>query len=562
MNYSVSLKGKLLLGFLLTSLITLAVGFQGYRTIDDTLITVEDLMSKDIELLLNSQELLALGLTHRRYEKDFFLNIGKPSKQAGYISKFQNTSRATEALLSSVKAEVSANPQLPNKLKSSIDGTVNAYQQYVAGFLQVAEQVKRNPSITAGEANKLMGVHKKNIYTFENGLDLLHVEARGMAEKVIVEMQESGTRSEALISTLAVIGLILGIILGLIITKIITQPLAEAILFAGRVSKGDFSSVISHSRKDEIGELLNALNTMSQQLSKTFHKISSGVVSLSDESVQLSVISDEMGDEAENTSGKSNSVSVAVEEMTTNLTAVSAAMEQSATNTSMVAAATEEMSATVNEISTNADKAKTISAGAVEQAANATVSMSNLGKAAKDISQVTETITEISEQTNLLALNATIEAARAGDAGKGFAVVANEIKELARQTADATKDIKVRIDDVQNTTDLTVSQIDSVSRVITEVNNLINIMAISVTEQSGATSEITMNINQTSEGIQEVNENISQVTAVSQSIAADITGVNDSATTITERSSSVRETSHQLAGLAEELKNLIAQFKI
>lgn len=64
---------------------------------------------------------------------------------------------------------------------------------------------------------------------------------------------------------------------------------------------------------------------------------------------------------------------------------------------------------------------------------------------AQDISKVTEVITEISEQTNLLALNATIEAARAGEAGKGFAVAANEIKELAKQTAEATKEIKIKV---------------------------------------------------------------------------------------------------------------------
>lgn len=109
--------------------------------------------------------------------------------------------------------------------------------------------------------------------------------------------------------------------------------------------------------------------------------------------------------------------------MTSNLHAVAAAMEQSSTNASMVASATEEMSATIAEIASNADKARKISNDAVRQAASASEAMATLGRAARDISHVTETITEISDQTNLLALNATIEAARAGDAGKGFAVV-------------------------------------------------------------------------------------------------------------------------------------------
>jgi len=103
------------------------------------------------------------------------------------------------------------------------------------------------------------------------------------------------------------------------------------------------------------------------------------------------------------------------------------------------------------------------------------------------ISKVTETITEISEQTNLLALNATIEAARAGEAGKGFAVVANEIKELAKQTNEATLDIKTKIEDVQVATDNTVADIEEISKVINNVNEIVVTITMAVGEQSKAT---------------------------------------------------------------------------
>ena len=72
---NLSLKTKLLSGFLLTALITLIVGFQGYITISNTNVMVEEMMGDDVELLLKAEQLMALGLTHRRYEKDFFLNM-------------------------------------------------------------------------------------------------------------------------------------------------------------------------------------------------------------------------------------------------------------------------------------------------------------------------------------------------------------------------------------------------------------------------------------------------------------------------------------------------------
>jgi methyl-accepting chemotaxis protein len=559
---NLSLKSKLQLGFLLSSLITLFVGAQGFLTINRTIDTADNLITSDVELLLDADQLLVLGLSHRRFEKDFFLNIGNLEKQAGYIEKFQKTRATTQGVLNSAKKHVELDPHLPAALKSGMGETVQAYEEYVAGFLSVVDLVRSNPALTPQAANKLMSPHKDAIYSFEKGLEMLHAEAQKMVGGVAGEMRSESGTAKKIIIIFAFVGVVIGIVLGFVITAMITKPIAEAISFAGQVSKGNFSRTIAHSRKDEVGVLLDALNNMSSQLKATFQKMADGIINLSDESSRLAEVSEEMGNEAEGTSEKSNSVSVSIEEMTTNLTAVAAAMEQSATNTSMVAASTEEMYATINEISGNADKARTIAAAAVEQAVNATSSMDILGKAAQDISQVTETITEISEQTNLLALNATIEAARAGEAGKGFAVVANEIKELAKQTAKATMDIKAKIDDVQETTYLTVSQIENFSEVITEINSIVSMIATAVQEQSGATSEITTNINQASQGIQEVNENISQITVVSQSVTVDIVGVSQSATTITNNSTSVRQASQQLANLATDLKNLISQFSI
>lgn len=186
----------------------------------------------------------------------------------------------------------------------------------------------------------------------------------------------------------------------------------------------------------------------------------------------------------------------------------------------------------------------------------------NWGGAADKIGKVTEVITEISEQTNLLALNATIEAARAGEAGKGFAVVANEIKELAKQTAEATVDIKVQIEGMQDTTGATINDIQAISGVINEINEVITTIATAVEEQSAATSEISENVAQASAGISEVNENVAQSSVAVQDVSRDISEISHGASEINNSSQNVNQSAKELSRLAEQLNGLVSRFKI
>ena len=188
--------------------------------------------------------------------------------------------------------------------------------------------------------------------------------------------------------------------------------------------------------------------------------------------------------------------------------------------------------------------------------------MQQLGTAAREIGKVTETITDISSQTNLLALNATIEAARAGAAGKGFAVVANEIKELARQTATATEDIKAKISGVQNSTGSAMADIEKIVGVIEEVGAIVAGIAAAIEEQSTVTKDVAGNIAQASAGVKEANERINQTAGVSKSIAQDIAGVNAAMREISESGEQAQSSAQDLSQLAEQLKAMMAHFKM
>jgi len=228
----------------------------------------------------------------------------------------------------------------------------------------------------------------------------------------------------------------------------------------------------------------------------------------------------------------------------------------------MVAEAMDATSQTIQEIARHSEKARTIAGTAVNQAENASLKMNDLGTAAGAITKVTEVITEISEQTNLLALNATIEAARAGEAGKGFAVVANEIKELARQTAEATHEIKAKIEGIQNSTDETVGEMSQIRQVIDQVNQIVAIIATSVENQLRATEEVAGNVREASQGFGEINENVARCTQVTGRISDDIEDVKASADELKQTSGVVDTNVRELSQLAEKLHEEVGHFRV
>lgn len=326
--------------------------------------------------------------------------------------------------------------------------------------------------------------------------------------------------------------------------------------------EGDLTRRLDVGSEDEVGALSRWLNTFMEKLQTIIREIGQNADTLTASSLELSQLSGTMSQAAENMSGKSNTVASSAEEMSDNINSVAVAAEQASTNMNLVAATTEQMTATINEIAKNSEKAKAVTNDAVTQSDDASRMIDEQGRAAQAIGKVTETITDISEQINLLALNATIEAARAGEAGKGFAVVANEIKELASQTSEATQDIKQRIDSIQESTALSVTQVSRISKIINGINDIVTTISTAVEEQSVSSQEIATNVSQASNGIQEMFERVNQSSNVASEIAGDIAEVNVSSAEMSNSSSQVDMSANELAKLSSQLKDLVGRFKI
>jgi methyl-accepting chemotaxis protein len=196
------------------------------------------------------------------------------------------------------------------------------------------------------------------------------------------------------------------------------------------------------------------------------------------------------------------------EEATQQTATVAEASEEASANAQAVAAAIEELNASISEIAQQVNESAQVAGHAAKQANDTNNEVQGLALAAQKIGDVVKLISEIAEQTNLLALNATIEAARAGEAGRGFAVVASEVKALASQTSKATDEISAQVGSIQSATRTSVEAIDGITRTISKVNEIASAIASAVEEQGAATREIAHNVAQAAKGTGEVSANI------------------------------------------------------
>lgn len=348
-----------------------------------------------------------------------------------------------------------------------------------------------------------------------------------------------------------------GIILGLI------RPLDRMKSAMSSLAAGALDAQVPYAdRRDEIGEMANALQIFKENLIETerlreeqqrqarhaeeqrkaelsslassFERaIGSVVGSVAQASGELNATAEKLMNSAKDTSLKS--------------TNVAAASDQASANVQTVASAAEELSCSIREISQQVHQSNEIATKAVAEADQINSQVRNLVSAADQIGSIVGLISEIAAQTNMLALNATIEAARAGEAGRGFAVVAQEVKALAEQTGKATSQIRDQIVGIQESTQWTTAFVDGITATIKEVNQVSAAIAAAVEQQGAATLEIARNAQQASQGTEEVSRNIDGVTDAA-------TGASEAATQVL---TSARDLSRQSDALRGEVDNFL-----
>ncbi|MDY7536152.1 methyl-accepting chemotaxis protein [Pseudomonas sp. Bout1] len=231
------------------------------------------------------------------------------------------------------------------------------------------------------------------------------------------------------------------------------QPLGDLVRQAEALGAGDLSARLNVSSHDEIGQLARSFNQMGEALSTMVSHIRKAAEDVNSRAQALSGLSGGAYEGMEQQSGEITSMAGAVEEFS----ATSLNIADNMGNTERLA----QDNAQQTKIGRTSMQEASSSLEHIATALNSTATVINtLGQRSQEIGGIVGVITAIAEQTNLLALNAAIEAARAGEQGRGFAVVADEVRNLASRTRQATDEISVMIQSIQQETGNAISTME------------------------------------------------------------------------------------------------------
>lgn len=357
--------------------------------------------------------------------------------------------------------------------------------------------------------------------------------------------------------------IILAAIGAMIISGLIAKPVQRVASGLENISSGDadLTQRLPVNADDETGRVSRFFNTFLEKLQKIITDIQANCDRLTGAAQSIHSLLRVIQDKTAAAKDISQKVFRSAGYMNSDMKEVSQILEESTENMHVVSSAVEQLSSTVSEISETSGKAHVNTEEAKKRMQQLEDDVQQLGAAGQDISKVTETIADISDQVNLLALNATIEAARAGEAGKGFAVVAHEIKELAKQTAEAATEIQNRIEQVQKVTQTTIEGIVDSTRIVSDNTDIVSTIATAVEEQSATVNEIAVSLVKAVEKLDYSNTKVSKASEYAADMATMADSVTQSVCEVDEAVVSIMETSASLKKLADNTSETSNQFR-
>ncbi len=296
----------------------------------------------------------------------------------------------------------------------------------------------------------------------------------------------------ATILSFSLLAFVIGAGFALVITRSITRPVTYALHIAKTVASGDLTSTVTNDRRDEIGQLLQALSDMNSNLHRIVGEVRQGTDTIATATNQIAAGNHDLSARTEQQASSLEETAASMEELTS-------AVKQNADNASQA-----------NQLALSASEVALRGGSVVSQVED---TMAAINGSSRKIVDIIGVIDSIAFQTNILALNAAVEAARAGEQGRGFAVVASEVRQLAKHSAEAAKEIKGLIDD-------SVGKVEQGSRQVGEAGKTMAEIVSSVRRVTDIMGEITAASQEQSAGIEQVNQAIAEMDRVTQQNAA------------------------------------------
>ncbi|MES9990923.1 MAG: methyl-accepting chemotaxis protein [Candidatus Thiodiazotropha sp.] len=363
--------------------------------------------------------------------------------------------------------------------------------------------------------------------------------------------EESAKRAEAHEqSAVVVLGILalVSVAIGVVVSSMFASFIVSSIKKATVIASGDLTQDLEVSSRDEIGELLTAINGMRRNLLDMLADISETTEQLSTASEEMSTITTQTSETIHAQRSETEQVATAMNEMT-------ATVQDVAVNINHTASAADQANEQTREGSQIVQRSIAQINKLAEQVESSSQTINDLEHHSEAINTVLDVIKGIADQTNLLALNAAIEAARAGEQGRGFAVVADEVRTLAGRTRQSTDEINDMIEKLQSGSRQAVTVMDQSRE---EAKSAVEL----ATQTGTALATITNAVEKINEMSTQIASAAEEQGTVAEEINRNIVKINDMSNQTADGASETATASKNLAHMATELQGLVERFTV